>query len=148
MIGLLDSCRTICFYGGGAKATEHCGTIQHFPTASHDFEQYYGKATVFFKVFYDQTQFWIGWKKSKREKCSKKWKTVMECNRNFFPSLRPSFFLTTSLHGKHGNIQPRSRHIAVHARAPMHKWVHGLSGLNGWIFSLPRNGNQRFPSYF
>ena len=29
LIGLLDSYRTICFYGGGAKVTEHRGTKQY-----------------------------------------------------------------------------------------------------------------------
>ena len=29
LIGLLDSYRTICFYGGGAKVIEHRGTIQY-----------------------------------------------------------------------------------------------------------------------
>ena len=29
LIGLLDSYRTVCCYGGGAKVTEHRGTIQH-----------------------------------------------------------------------------------------------------------------------
>ena len=28
LTGLLDSYHTICFYGGGAKVTEHRGTIQ------------------------------------------------------------------------------------------------------------------------
>ena len=30
LIGLLDSYRMICFYGGGANVTEHCGTMQYF----------------------------------------------------------------------------------------------------------------------
>ena len=65
-MGFLDSHRPICFYGGGAKVTQHNGITQYVPRSND--EQLHNFFFKNVKIF----DFFCSWKKQKVHPLQKK----------------------------------------------------------------------------